>query len=83
MMQGRITSFQIRAARNALRLSVLEVASETGLGSATIKRYEASEGVLSANNRTLSALISFYEAAGIEFIGAPEDGPGLRIWSRS
>jgi hypothetical protein len=44
-------------------------------------RYEGHEGVPATRSGNLQALISTLEAAGIEFIGTPDDGPGIRIYS--
>lgn len=74
-----IASEQIRAGRALLRISVLELSQASGVGVATIKRLEATNGLPSANARTLDALAKALESMGIEFIGAPEDGPGLRL----
>ena len=74
-----ITSEQIKAARAALALTARVVAEETGIGLATLKRYEAQSGVPKSRKGHLQSLRSFYEAAGIEFIGSPDDGPGIRI----
>ena len=81
-MQGIITASQLRAARAVLGFSVAFVASSTTIGTATLKRYEAAQGVPSARKGHLTTLKSFYENAGIEFIGTPEDGPGIRIRPR-
>ena len=74
-----ITSDQIRAARALLRVSVNELASKSGIGVATIKRIEANSGIPATHARTLNlleiALIDF----GIEFIGTPDDRPGVRL----
>lgn len=37
------------------------------------------EGVLSAQVRTLLAIKKALEAAGVEFVGAPTDHPGVRL----
>lgn len=74
-----ITAEQIRAARAALGLSVQQIARETSIGSATLKRYEATSGVPKSRKGHLLTLQSFFESAGIEFIGSPEDGPGIRV----
>lgn len=74
-----IASEQIRAARALLRLSVADLAKASGVGVATIKRIEASDGLPSANARTLDALSKALQASGIEFIGGPDDAPGLRL----
>jgi len=74
-----ITSDQIRAARALLRWSGKELAERTGLGFSTLMRLEVLEGVPSAQAKTLDAIQKAFEAAGIEFIGTPEDGPGVRL----
>lgn len=74
-----IASEQIRAARALLRLSVVDLSLKSGVGVATIKRLEAMDGLPSANVRTVDALVKALESLGIEFIGSPEDGPGVRL----
>jgi hypothetical protein len=43
---------------------------------------EVMQGVPSGQVRTLQAIQEAFEAAGIEFIGAPDDGPGVRLRRR-
>lgn len=74
-----ITSDQIRAARALIRWSAADLASASGIGSATIKRMEVMEGVPSGNVKTLLALKVALESAGVEFVGTPDDGPGVRL----
>lgn len=78
-MQVHLTSTQIKAARAALGITVAYVAEQTTIGTATLKRYEATVGVPTARKGHLSTLKAFYESAGIEFIGTPDDGPGIRL----
>ena len=73
---------QIRMARAALRWSIDDLAQHSSVGSRTIKRLEAVDDITSANLSTISKLKSCLEAAGIEFIGSPDDGPGIRIRRR-
>ena len=73
-----ITSDQIRAARALLRWSGKDLAERTGLGFSTLMRLEVLEGVPSAQAKTLEAIQKAFEEAGIEFIGAPEEGAGVR-----
>jgi hypothetical protein len=49
------------------------------VSTSTIKRIEAQDGVPSATSANLAALKSALEAAGIEFIGTLDDGPGIRV----
>ena len=74
-----ITAEQIRAARSALGISAQYVAEESGLGLATIKRYEATTGVPKTRKGNLLQLREFYQRHGIEFIGTADDRPGIRI----
>jgi transcriptional regulator with XRE-family HTH domain len=73
-----ITSDQIRAARALLRWSGKDLAEKTGLGFSTLMRLEVLEGVPSAQAKTLETIQKAFESAGVEFIGSPEDGPGVR-----
>ena len=70
---------QIRAARSALRLSVDELAQRSGVSGRTIKRMEVEDGPPNSTIANLMAIKNALEAAGIEFIGAPGDRPGIRI----
>ncbi len=74
-----ISGVQIRCARSALRWSVQELGGRSMVSTSTIKRIEAQDGVPSATPANLAALKSALEAAGIEFIGTPDDGPGIRV----
>ena len=74
-----ITSSQLRAARALLKITAIDLASISGIGISTIKRFEMSEGVPSGNIKTIDALKKALEKAGIEFIGTPDDRPGVRL----
>jgi len=74
-----ILGMQIRAARAALGWSIEETAERAGVSARTIKRFEAFEGVPPSRSSTLYDIQTTLEAAGIEFVGAPEDGPGIRV----
>lgn len=73
-----ITSDQIRAARALLRWSGKDLAAKTGLGFSTLMRLETLEGVPGAQAKTLEAIQKTFEEAGIEFIGTPDSGAGVR-----
>ena len=75
----QIIGTQIRAARATLNFSVRDLASKTGVSVSSIKRYEAAVGIPAATKGHLALLKSYFEARGIEFIGTPEDGPGIRL----
>lgn len=74
-----LVSHQVRAARHALRWTVQELAAASSLSVSTIKRLEASDGIPKMSAANLEVIRSALEAAGIEFIGAPNDAPGIRI----
>ncbi len=74
-----ITSNQIRAARAMLRWSGKDLAEKTGLGFSTLMRLESLEGVPGTHAKTLEAIEKAFKDAGIEFIGTPDNGPGIRL----
>ncbi len=78
-----LTSEQIRSARHALRWTVSELAEISKVSTSTIKRMEAEDGVPNSTQANISAIGSAFEAAGIEFIGSPDDAPGIRIHPRN
>jgi transcriptional regulator with XRE-family HTH domain len=74
-----ITGAQIRCARSALRWTSEDLAEKAGVTSRTIKRFEATDGVPRSRSATLLSVKSALEVAGIEFIGSPNDRPGIRF----
>ncbi len=74
-----ITGTQIRSARAALGWSAQALADRAGIGLRTLLRFEQTDGVPPSRSLTLLDVQKALEAAGIEFIGAPEDAPGIRI----
>ena len=77
-----ITSGQIRAARALLRWKSAQLAEAADIGYATIKRIELMDGVPSGHVKTLAAIKAALEKAGVEFIGTPEEGAGVRLKQR-
>lgn len=77
-----ITGMQVRSARAALRLSVEALADMSGVSARTIKRIESEDGQPSSTRPNVKAVKSCLESAGIEFIGTPDDAPGIRIHGR-
>jgi transcriptional regulator with XRE-family HTH domain len=73
-----ITSGQIRAARALLKWTGKELAEASGVAFSTLMRLETGEGVPSAQAKTLDLIEKAFEKAGIEFLGTPEDGAGVR-----
>ncbi len=78
-----ISSAQIRAARALLRWSAADLSAASGVGTATLQRMEVMDGVPSGQVRTLMAIKEALETAGVEFIGSPEDNPGVRLLTRA
>ena len=76
-----ITGAQIRSARTALRWSVDSLADRSGVSARTIKRMEVVDTVPNSTLPNIIAIRFTLESAGIEFIGTPDDGPGIRIYS--
>ncbi len=73
-----ITSGQIRAARSFLKWTGKELAEASGVAFSTLMRLEMGEGIPSAHAKTLDAVQKAFEKAGLEFIGTPESGAGVR-----
>lgn len=74
-----LTGNQIRIGRFALRWSVQRLSDKTGVSLRTLKRIEASDGVPQSSAATVHLIQDCLESAGIEFIGSPDDRPGIRI----
>lgn len=75
-----ITGSQVRAAKALLNWSGSVLAEQADIAISTIRRIEAVDGVLpSASARVLQAIQIALENAGVEFIGSPDDRPGVRL----
>ena len=75
-----ISSSQVRAAKALLRWSGEELAIRSGISLSTIRRVEGSDGIPETQNiKTIMAIKKALEDAGVEFIGAPDDRPGVRL----
>ena len=59
--------------------SAAELAKASGIGPATIRRYEIQEGIPAGNTLTLVSIKSALENAGIEFTGDPLVNPGVTL----
>ena len=73
-----ITSGQIKAARALVGMTATRLAELSGVAYTTVVRMESSDGIPSGQVKTLDALQKALEEAGIEFIGSPEEGAGVR-----
>ena len=78
-----ITSEQIRAARQLVRITADQLAKASGVGVATIRRFELMSGVPSGNARLVESLQRALENSGVEFVGTPDDRPGVRLKATS
>ncbi len=74
-----LTGSQIRAARHGIRWTVQDLADHARVSPSTIKRIEVEDGVPPTSARNLASVKAALEAAGVEFIGSPETGPGVRL----
>jgi transcriptional regulator with XRE-family HTH domain len=74
-----LTVTQIRAGRAALGWTAAKLGEAAGIAPRTVLRIEAEKGVPQTTTGTLAKIQSALETAGIEFIGTPDDGPGIRI----
>lgn len=79
MQVEELTGTQLRAARAVCGWSVREVSDLSGIGTSTIKRYESEDSVPASRKGHLATLKDIFEANGIEFIGTPDDRPGIRV----
>jgi hypothetical protein len=79
MRVSALTSAQIRAARSLIRWSAEDLARETSLSVATIRRAELADGETSMTAANNLAVRRALEAAGVEFIEENGGGPGVRL----
>lgn len=71
---------QIKMARAALGWSIQRLSHESSVSIRTIKRIESEGGLSSVTPANLKLIRETLETAGVEFIGAPGAGPGVRLW---
>src|ERR1700739_4373566 len=77
-----LTSGQIRAARALLRWQAEDLARESAVGVATIRRAELTEAETSMTAANNLAVRRALEAAGVEFIDDNGGGSGVRLRKR-
>ena len=70
---------QIKAGRSMLNWSAADLAKASGVGPATIRRYEMQVGIPSGNTSTMLSIQSALENAGIHFTGDPVVNPGVTL----
>jgi hypothetical protein len=74
-----LTSAQIRAARALVRWRAQDLARESSVGVATIRRAELVDSETSMTTANDLALRRALESAGVEFIDENGGGPGVRL----
>jgi hypothetical protein len=79
MKSGSLTSAQIRAARALVRWRAQDLARESSVGVATIRRAELTDSNTSMTAANDLAVRRALEAAGVEFIDENGGGPGVRL----
>ena len=75
-----MTPAQLRMARSALKIGVRDLGEMADVTTATITRYENERGGL--NSVTSQKLRKALETAGVIFIDANGNGPGVRLRDR-
>ena len=85
MSQDRrvLTSSQLRAARALLRWSAEDLARQSSVGVATIRRAELTERETSMTTANDLAVRRALEAGGVQIIDENGGGPGVRLRKRS
>ena len=79
MKSDSLTSSQIRAARALVRWRAQDLARESSVGVATIRRAELTDNETSMTAANDLAVRRALEAAGVEFINENGGGPGVRL----
>ena len=72
-------SAQLRAARGLLGWSQSQLAEASSVGLSTIRRMEGSDGPLRGTAENVWNVQQALEEAGMIFIDADEEGPGVRL----
>ena len=78
-----LTVGQLKMARSALGWSIQLLAEKSLVSVRTIKRIESEGMIDKVTPANMKLLRDTLEAAGIEFIGEPGEGPGVRLWTET
>lgn len=78
-----VTVSQLRMARAALNWTLSDLSEASSVSSRTIRRIESENGLERATPANIKLIRETLEAAGIEFVGTAEEGPGVRLWSKA
>lgn len=76
---SRITGAQIRAARALIRWRAEDLARESHLGVATVRRAEQEDGPVAMTAANAASIERVLENAGVIFIDGDDEGPGVRL----
>nr|WP_287203521.1 transcriptional regulator [Mesorhizobium sp.] len=79
MNVSALTSEQVRAARALIRWEQRDLATASMVSLPSIKRLETQIGPLAAQERTVAAIRTALEAAGVIFVDENGEGPGVRL----
>jgi hypothetical protein len=74
-----VSNRQIKAARALVGWSQEHLTAASGVSLPTVKRLESADGLLGGRQGTRERLIEALAKAGIIFIDADEEGPGVRL----
>ncbi len=74
-----ITTEQIRGARAMLRWSAKQLSERSGVSLPTVQRMEGERGPLRSSAGNVLKVQRALEDAGVIFIDADEEGPGVRL----
>lgn len=77
-----MTVEQLKMARAALGWSIQLLADKSLVSVRTIKRIESEGMIEKVTPANMKLLRETLEAAGIEFVGEADDGPGVRLWAK-
>lgn len=76
-----VTPEQCRAARALLGWTQMDLAERSGIGCSTVRSFESGRHTLIRSN--MAVLRAALEAAGVIFIEADAEGPGVRLRNRA
>lgn len=79
MDHSRVTGRQLAAARTLVGKTQSEIAQTSGISIPTLKRMEASDGLVAGIPNNIKAVMAALEAAGVTFIASNGEGPGVRL----
>src|SRR5579872_5100810 len=75
----KVSIRQVKAARALLGWSQDDLAKAAEVSIPTIKRLEASDGLLGGRGETSDRIVGAIRSAGVEFIDENGGGPGVRL----